>query len=87
MDLRALVLAGLIAITGCAVSEDRPDLSCKSDGDCFRAQGETCDLVKHACVGPAASAAGPDASVAAPVEPTASDQPGAPAAELGGGAP
>ena len=59
----ALVLTSLLSLGACAVSEDRPDLSCKSDSDCFQAQGETCDTTKHVCVASAPSA-GPDAGAA-----------------------
>ena len=55
-----LAIAMTLVLGACAASEDRPDLSCKTDGDCFQAQGETCDTVKHVCVGPALNAAGPD---------------------------
>ncbi len=54
----------MLALGACAVSEDRPDLSCDTDGDCFQAQGETCDVARHVCVGPALTAAGVDAGAA-----------------------
>ncbi|MCE9574634.1 MAG: hypothetical protein K8W52_15910 [Deltaproteobacteria bacterium] len=59
-----LAIAMMLVLGACAVSEDRPDLSCKTDGDCFQAQGENCDSVKHVCVGPALNAAGPDGGAA-----------------------
>jgi len=45
----ALVVAGVGG--GCALFvEEPPDRSCDSDAQCFRAQGEVCDLAKKQCV-------------------------------------
>lgn len=57
-----LAIAMTLLLGACAVSEDRPDLSCKADADCFQAQGEICDTVKHECV--AQTPGGPDAGAA-----------------------
>jgi hypothetical protein len=47
--LPAILLA--LAITACALfSEGPPENFCRSDADCFRAQGEVCDLDAKACV-------------------------------------
>jgi hypothetical protein len=46
--LLALALAAAAACT--LLDDDPPKNSCKTDMDCFRAQGETCDLQKHVCV-------------------------------------
>ncbi len=41
----------LVALTGCTLfDDDPPKNTCKNDQDCFRAQGEVCDLGKHTCV-------------------------------------
>lgn len=59
--IRALALAAL-ALGGCAWFDDGPpSRSCRSDRDCFTAQGETCDAETLTCVTV-------DASAAAPVE-------------------
>jgi len=51
----AAVVLGL-GLGGCTLFDDPPDRSCKSDNDCFRAQGETCNPDTHQCE------AGPDAA-------------------------
>jgi hypothetical protein len=50
--VRAL-LALCVALTSCTLLDDGPPKNtCKSDSDCFRAQGEHCDMQKHVCVPP-----------------------------------
>lgn len=59
-----VVLAlALAAVAGCTLFQsDIPDKSCKTDDDCFRAQGERCDLATKECVvDPTPDAAPPDA--------------------------
>ena len=48
----------VLALTGCTLFDDPPPSNtCKSDTDCFRAQGEHCDLGSHTCVmGPSVDA-------------------------------
>ena len=46
--VRFVVLA--IALAGCTLlDDDPPKNTCKVDMDCFRAQGETCNVQKHVC--------------------------------------
>jgi hypothetical protein len=48
-----LLLALAFAAAACTLlDDDPPKNTCKSDTDCFRAQGETCDLQKHVCIPP-----------------------------------
>jgi hypothetical protein len=70
----AVALAVTLALAGgCTLFEsDIPDKSCRSDQDCFRAQGERCDTAIMECVTTAidappgaADAAMPDAAAAA----------------------
>ena len=50
MVKRALLVLAL-ALPACTLFDDGPpDNTCSSDKDCFRAQGEHCDLAKHECV-------------------------------------
>jgi hypothetical protein len=51
LSVGALLLAFAGAIGGaCALlDDDPPDGKCQSDQDCFRAQGEVCNLMKHEC--------------------------------------
>ena len=47
-----LVLAAFVAAIGGActlLDDDPPDGTCRSDQDCFRAQGEVCNVMKHVC--------------------------------------
>lgn len=54
------------AIAGCALfNEGPPDNTCRSDQDCFRAQGEVCNMETLRCE------PGPDASVPPPPPPPA----------------
>ena len=47
----ALALAAAAAAGACTLlDDDPPKNTCKSDSDCFRAQGEFCDTQKHLCV-------------------------------------
>ena len=73
-SLRATAAAAALALVagGCSwFHEDYPDTACSSNADCFRAQGEICDLATNTCI---------IASDAAPVPPTpdARPQPDAP---------
>ena len=48
----ALLLAlGAAATVGACtlLDDDPPSNTCKSNSDCFRAQGETCNTQKHVC--------------------------------------
>jgi len=60
-----LVVAAALAVgaaASCTLFEgDIPDKTCKTDDDCFRAQGEHCDVATKECV----MAATPDAPPAA----------------------
>ena len=40
--MRALAIAALL-LGGCTLFDDPPDRSCRTDNDCFRAQGEFCN--------------------------------------------
>jgi hypothetical protein len=43
-------LLALVVIAGCTLFDDGPPPNtCKTDQDCFRAQGETCNVQKHVC--------------------------------------
>jgi len=55
MVKRALLV---LALHACTLFDDPPPTNtCKSDADCFRAQGEHCDVGAHMCVmGPSADA-------------------------------
>jgi len=48
-----LVIAALLAafaVGACTLFDDDPPANtCKSDQDCFRSQGETCNQTKHVC--------------------------------------
>jgi hypothetical protein len=48
-----LLLAALLATVvfgACTLFDDDPPANtCKSNQDCFRAQGETCNTTKHVC--------------------------------------
>jgi len=48
----ALAIAGVaLAIGACTLLDDGPpDGRCESDQDCFRAQGESCNVETHECV-------------------------------------
>jgi hypothetical protein len=58
--IAAAVVTGVVlaaAIASCTLFEDDiPDRSCRSNDDCFRAQGEVCDVPSQTCV------IGPDAA-------------------------
>lgn len=46
-----LVIVALAVAGGCTLFQsDIPDKSCKNDDDCFRAQGEHCDMATKECV-------------------------------------
>jgi hypothetical protein len=45
-----LLALSISAVGACTLfDEDPPDDSCKTDTDCFRAQGEACNLQTHRC--------------------------------------
>jgi len=45
------VIFVLAVLGGCTLFQsDIPDKSCKTDDDCFRAQGEHCDMATKECV-------------------------------------
>ena len=45
-----LALAAGVSIGACnLLDDDPPSNTCKSNNDCFRAQGETCNQTKHIC--------------------------------------
>lgn len=47
--LLAIVLAAA-AVSACTLFDDGPPANtCKTNQDCFRAQGETCNTQKHIC--------------------------------------
>lgn len=51
--VKAIVFAlGIAAVAGsCALfSEGPPENFCRADTDCFRAQGEVCDLETQTCI-------------------------------------
>jgi len=49
--LAPLALLAAITIAGCALfSDGPPENFCRSDADCFRAQGEVCDLEAKKCI-------------------------------------
>ena len=45
-----VIALSVSAIGACTLfDEDPPDESCTADTDCFRAQGEVCNLQTHRC--------------------------------------
>lgn len=57
---RALIFLTL-TLGGCAWFDDGPpSRSCRSNRDCFTAQGEVCDVATSECVTVDASAAAPE---------------------------
>lgn len=46
--MRALAIAALL-LGGCTLFDDPPDRSCKNSNDCFRAQGEVCNMTTNQC--------------------------------------
>ncbi len=45
-----LALAAGTTIGACTLLDDDPPTNtCKTNTDCFRAQGETCNMTKHIC--------------------------------------
>ena len=45
-----LALAAGTTIGACTLLDDDPPTNtCKTNADCFRAQGETCNTTKHIC--------------------------------------
>jgi|GEM_PF-3263923 len=57
--LATLAVVFVLALGGCTWFDDgAPDRSCRSDRDCFRAQGEVCDQDRHTCVVPDGADAG-----------------------------
>ncbi len=66
--VRILVLA-MLAAAGCALfSEGPPDNFCRGDTDCFRAQGEVCNLDTKTCVPGDGGVPVPDSAVDAGVD-------------------
>ena len=48
--VKGIALVTASAITACALlAQGPPDNRCASDQDCFRAQGEVCNLTTHRC--------------------------------------
>jgi hypothetical protein len=48
--VRWLVVIALAAASACTLfDEDPPGNACKTDMDCFRAQGEACNQKTHTC--------------------------------------
>ncbi|MCB9560385.1 MAG: hypothetical protein H6709_06300 [Kofleriaceae bacterium] len=48
--LAGLVLVvGAVALGGCSLFDDLPDKTCKSNADCFTAQGEVCNTATKTC--------------------------------------
>lgn len=79
--LRALIGLAAALGSGCFLfHDDYPDRSCTSNNQCFRAQGEYCDLRAGTCV-PA-----PDANTAPFDSEAAADAAGPDAAPAGGAA-
>ncbi len=66
----ALVVALHAILTSCALfTEGPPENVCRTDEDCFRAQGETCDLESKSCIpGEVPPDAGVDAGVDALID-------------------
>ncbi len=60
---RIVVVATLlVGMAGCSLfHDDYPDRSCNTDVDCFRAQGETCNLATRTCESAPDAAPRPDA--------------------------
>lgn len=57
----AAVVAVAVGLVGCAWLDDGPPTrSCRSNRDCFTAQGEVCDPVSQTCVTVDAAAAAPE---------------------------
>lgn len=57
----AAALGGAAGVAGCAwLDEGPPTRSCRSNRDCFTAQGEVCDPVSQTCVTVDAAAAAPE---------------------------
>jgi hypothetical protein len=45
-----LALAGAATVGACTLlDDDPPSNTCKINADCFRAQGETCNMTTHKC--------------------------------------
>ena len=66
----ALVSLVTVILTSCALfTEGPPENVCRTDEDCFRAQGETCDLESKSCIpGEVPPDAGVDAGVDALID-------------------
>ncbi len=48
--MRRLLLLTVLALSSCTLFDsDPPPTSCNKNDDCFRAQGEFCNLQKHVC--------------------------------------
>lgn len=47
--VRWLVVAALAGGACTLFDDDPPKNTCKTDDDCFRAQGEVCNQQKHVC--------------------------------------
>jgi hypothetical protein len=46
-----LALGTGVVVGACTLLEDDlPTNACKNTNDCFRAQGEHCDVMRHVCV-------------------------------------
>jgi hypothetical protein len=50
-------IAFAAAVAGCALFSEVPENTCRSNADCFQAQGETCNMETKKCEPP------PDAAV------------------------
>ena len=48
--MKAIVALVLLAGACSLLSEGPPENVCNVDADCFRAQGEICDLESHRCI-------------------------------------
>ncbi len=49
--LTAAFILALALLGGCFLfHDDYPDKSCESDNDCFKAQGEVCNMQTKKCV-------------------------------------
>lgn len=61
--MRAAMILFAAALGACALfDDDIPSRACRTDNDCFGAQGESCNLVSGQC-GPRPDAAPPDADL------------------------
>ncbi len=50
LALALTIALALLALPSCTLfDDDPPKNTCKTDQDCYRAQGETCNQTKHVC--------------------------------------